>query len=122
MKPYSPDHYNNLVVTYLLKQIKRNVLALILFFEARTSVLLLLGSAQCNGINLVIISKEQSILSSFISTCSNSMDWQHLPIPLLFNISGPTCPVFPHSLLYLSSGWSLQLSGHAAEGVTTRFT
>ena len=37
-------------------------------------VLPLPGSAQCNDINLAIISKEQSILWSFPSACGNSMD------------------------------------------------
>ena len=45
-------------VDIFTKVSERNVLALILFFEVRTSMLPLLGGAQCNGINLAIISKE----------------------------------------------------------------
>ena len=45
------------------------------------------------------------------------MDQQHLPVPLLSNISGPTHTVWsPHCLLYLSRGLSLWLSGHTAGG------
>ena len=49
-------------VDIVTKESERNVLALILFFEVRTSMLPLPGSTQCNGINLAIIHKEQSIL------------------------------------------------------------
>ena len=42
-------YHDSLAVTFSLTQSESNIVALILFFEVRTSMLLLLGSTQCNG-------------------------------------------------------------------------